>query len=154
MSISINSEGRNERLDGLLELCEVQSRAHWEGVVYGLPLCEGLTIQRRVECGKEAVVAKGFGANLFENAFAMEQNVSQSDLETIQVQEIHLLSCPCFIDVSVLTTFQNGEEIIKGEAGSERLIRHVTNVLIKMLGVCPTGNRMKNRGKSGIIIFF
>ena len=115
----------------------------------GLPLCEGLTIQRRVECGKEAIV---FGANLFKNAFAMEQNISQSDLETIQVWEIHLLSCPCFINVSVSTMFRNGEEIIKSEAGSERLIRHGTNVLIKML--CPTGNRMKNRGKSGIIIFY
>ena len=152
MSISINSEGRNERLDGLLELCEVQSRAHREGVVYSLPLCEGLTIQHRVECGKEAVIAKGFGANLFENALAMEHNVSQSDLETVQVREIHLFRCPCVIDVSVLTTFRNGEEIIKGEAGSEHLIHHGTNVLIKML--CPTGNRTKNRGKSGIIIYF
>ena len=126
MSISINSEGLNERLDGLLELCKVQSHAHREGIVYGLPLCEGLTIQRRVECGNEAVVAKGFGVNLFENAFAMEQNVSQSDLETIQVREIHLLHCPCFIDVSVSTTVRNSEEILKGEAGSECLIRHGT----------------------------
>ena len=115
-----------------------------------MPLSEGLTIQRRVECGKEAVVAKGFGANLFEKVFAMEHNVSQSDFETVQVREIHLLRCPCIIDVSVSTTFRNGEAIIKGEAGSECLIRHGTNVLIKML--CPAGNRMKNRGKSGIMI--
>ena len=148
MSISINSEGRNEHLDGLLELREVQSHAHREG---GLPLCEGLTIQRRVECRKEAVVAKGFGVNVFENAFAMEQHVSLRDLETVKVWEIHLLRCPCSINVSVSTSFRTGEEILKGKAGSERLIRHGTNVLIKML--CPTGNRMNNRGKSGIMIF-
>ena len=117
MSISINSEGRNERLDGLLELCEVQSRALREGVVYGLPLSEGLTIQPRVEGRKKAVVAKGFRTNLFENAFAMEHNVTQSDLETIQIREIHLLRCPGIIDVAVSTTFRNGEEILKGEAG-------------------------------------
>ena len=111
-----------------------------------------ILLQRRVECGKEDVIVEGFGANLFENAFAMEQNVFQSDLESIQVWEIHLLSYPCFINVSVLTMFRNGEEIIKGEAGSERLIRHGANVLIKML--CPTGNCMKNRGKSGIMIFY
>ena len=119
MSISINSEGRNECLDGLLELCEVQSRALGEGVVYGLPLCEGLTVQRRVEGGKEAVVVKGFGTNLFENAFAMEYNVTQGYLETVQIREIHLLRCPSFIDVAVSLTFRNGEEILKGEAGSE-----------------------------------
>ena len=128
MSIRINSEGCNERLDGLLELCEVQSRAHREGVVHGLPLCEGLTIQHRVECGKEAIVAKGFGTNLFENACAMEHNVSQSDLETVQVQEIHLLHCPCVINVLVSPMFGNGEEILKSEAGSECLIHHGTNV--------------------------
>ena len=145
MSISINSEGRNECLDGMLELCEVQSCAHREGVVYGLPLCEGLTIQHRVECGKEAIVVKGFGTNLFENAFAMKHNVTQGDLEAVQVREIHLLCCSCVIDVVVLPTFRNGEEILKGEARSECLIRHGTNVLIKML--CPIGNHMKNRGK-------
>ena len=144
MSISINSEGRNECLDGLLELCKVESHAHREGVVYGLPLCEGLTIQSRVECGKEPVVAKGFGTNLLENAFAMEHNVSQTDLETVQVREIHLLHCPSVIDVLVSPTFGNGEEILKSESGSECLIRHDTNVLIKML--CPTGNRMKTGG--------
>ena len=119
MSISLNSEGCNERLDGLLELCEVQGRALREGVVYSLPLCEGLTIQRRVEGSKEAVVAKGFRMNLFENAFAMEHNITQSDLETIQLWEIHLLHCPGVIDVAVSLTFRNGEEILKGEAGSE-----------------------------------
>ena len=119
MLISINSEGRNERLDGLLELCEVQSRAIREGVVDGLPLCEGLPVQCRVERGKEAIVAKVFGMNLFETAFAMEDNVTQGDLETVQIREIHLLRCPVCIDVAVSPTFRNGEEILKGKAGSE-----------------------------------
>ena len=119
MSISINSEGHNERLDGLVELCEVQSRALREGIVYGLPLCEGLTIQHRVEGSKEAIVAKGFRTNLFEHAFAMDHHVTQSDLETVQIREIHLLHCPGVIDVVVSPMFRNGEEILKGEAGSD-----------------------------------
>ena len=117
-----------------------------------MPLCEGLTIQRRVECGKEAVIAKGFGTNLFENAFAMKHNVSQGELETVQVREIQLLRRSCVIDVAVSPAFRNSEEILKGEARGECLIRYGTNVLIKML--CPTGNRMTNRGKSGIMVFF